>query len=108
MSEVSRPPKLLRLTSAASPPPSTRLPHLYNFNGPPPPTDKPLPCADCGKVGHHLCVCTGPVDGDGFIADCPIHNTTQHSFDQCAMGRDDVGRRNFNQAHGGVSAVARV
>jgi hypothetical protein len=40
-------------------------------------------CANCGRRGHRLGDCVGPVNVDGEIYGCPIHNTKLHSYDEC-------------------------
>lgn len=40
-------------------------------------------CANCGRRGHRLGDCVGPVNVDGEIYGCPIHNTELHGYDEC-------------------------
>ncbi|KAI4868251.1 hypothetical protein F4820DRAFT_445390 [Hypoxylon rubiginosum] len=47
---------------------------------PPPPT-----CANCHKANHLLGSCPGPVDQDGFLPGCVLHNTMKHSYDECRL-----------------------
>ncbi|KAI2778191.1 hypothetical protein F4815DRAFT_501484 [Daldinia loculata] len=48
------------------------------------PSFPPAPvCGNCNKQGHILTRCPGPVDEDGFVSGCVLHNTKQHSCDEC-------------------------
>ncbi|KAI1458662.1 hypothetical protein F4805DRAFT_474178 [Annulohypoxylon moriforme] len=57
----------------------------FSFVDPP-----PAKCANCGKEGHKLDVCPGPVNEDGFLPGCPIHNTAAHNIDLCGPHSDAV------------------
>ncbi|KAI1207555.1 uncharacterized protein F4807DRAFT_469344 [Annulohypoxylon truncatum] len=67
-----------------------RDPNELSFfpQGPPAPQALPITCANCGKAGHEVVQCPGPVDADGFVVGCPVHNTRDHSFDQCWVEGD--------------------
>ncbi|OTA62104.1 hypothetical protein K449DRAFT_445058 [Hypoxylon sp. EC38] len=49
----------------------------------PAPTSTPLACANCGKTTHLLSRCPGPVDKEGFVPGCVLHNSMEHSYDEC-------------------------
>ncbi|KAI0844573.1 hypothetical protein F5Y00DRAFT_273894 [Daldinia vernicosa] len=40
-------------------------------------------CGNCNKRGHQLVKCPGPVDEDGFVSGCALHNTKEHGYDEC-------------------------
>jgi hypothetical protein len=40
-------------------------------------------CGACYQKGHVLADCTRKVDVYGFLAGCPLCNTTRHNIDQC-------------------------
>lgn len=40
-------------------------------------------CGACYQKGHVLADCTRKVDVYGFLAGCPLCNTTKHNIDQC-------------------------
>ncbi|KAF3056361.1 hypothetical protein GL218_06429 [Daldinia childiae] len=42
-------------------------------------------CGNCNKQGHVLSACPGPVDKDGFVSGCVLHNTKKHSCDECYL-----------------------
>ncbi|XDG03790.1 hypothetical protein ABKA04_003405 [Annulohypoxylon sp. FPYF3050] len=57
-------------------------------------------CGNCRKHGHVLSQCPGPVDGDGFVPGCPIHNTTRHSLDLCfSLPEEQEAQRQFLYQH---------
>jgi hypothetical protein len=41
------------------------------------------PCANCGRQDHRLARCVGPVNANGVIDGCPIHNTQWHDYSEC-------------------------
>ncbi|KAI8963167.1 hypothetical protein F5Y11DRAFT_346851 [Daldinia sp. FL1419] len=45
-------------------------------------------CANCNKQGHVLRDCPGPVDADGFVSGCAVHNTKEHNYDDCDIAAD--------------------
>ncbi|KAI1207559.1 uncharacterized protein F4807DRAFT_469354 [Annulohypoxylon truncatum] len=45
-------------------------------------------CGNCGKPNHKLHICPGPVEADGCVAGCPLHNTKEHSLDDCRPSWD--------------------
>ncbi|KAI1660587.1 hypothetical protein F4813DRAFT_350393 [Daldinia decipiens] len=42
-------------------------------------------CGNCKKPDHTLSRCPGPVDEDGFVSGCMLHNTKEHNYDECPM-----------------------
>ncbi|KAL0938370.1 uncharacterized protein CTRU02_204980 [Colletotrichum truncatum] len=47
-------------------------------------------CGNCGKPGHQLANCVGPVTRDrGDIRGCPFCNTKSHTYDACCKGYEE-------------------
>ncbi|KAI1469604.1 uncharacterized protein F4812DRAFT_457004 [Daldinia caldariorum] len=54
-------------------------------------------CANCKRVEHVLSSCPGPVDQDGLIPGCVIHNSMDHTWDECPVAtRLPLGLQVFN------------
>ncbi|KAI9649773.1 hypothetical protein NHQ30_002354 [Ciborinia camelliae] len=52
-------------------------------------------CGNCGRSGHVLKKCMGPVTEYGHIDECPLCNTKQHTFVQCTNRESKFDVRTF-------------